>query len=157
MATSPPSDFAAIVITAPADVSSYSLDNLLEDAEPVAKKLRRMPGHRIIHARQITRADSATVATLIDLSRRAHEFGCEFAICDPSAMLDNYIDIYVPGSDREQHVCYESQSYEHCAVPWVPPFAASPTGRIDVWTAGKLTGQFEWTPKGVRPVPPKPH
>ncbi len=79
----------AIVITAPADVSKYSLDDLLEDIEPVAKKLRRMPGHRIIHARQIVQADSSTVATLLDLSRRAQEFGCEFAICDPPKTRDS--------------------------------------------------------------------
>ena len=145
-----PTDFSAIVITAPADVSKYSLDDLLGNMESVAEQLRRQPGHRIIHARQIVKADSSTVATLVELSGRAHDFDCEFAICDPPEVLDNYLDIYLPGDDREQHICYESKQYVDCAVPWVPPFQESNHGRLDVWKDGHLHESYEWTNDGFQ-------
>lgn len=150
MDSNAPGDFAAIVITAPADVSKYSLDDLLAGAESVAKQLRRLSAHRIVHARQVVHADSSTVAALIEISVRARDFGCEFAICDPPHVLDNYLDIYVPGEDHEQHICYEDKGYEGCAVPWIPPFESSEHGRLDIWKEGQVTEQYEWTPQGIR-------
>ena len=145
-----PADFSAVVITAPARVDMDSLDDLLHGAHELMEQLERFPGHRIIHARQIQKADSATVAELLDLSRRAYQFGFKFVICDPPKLLDNFFDIYFPGSDVQQNIFYtDRDDPKVCPVPWIPPFLQSRTGRIDIWKQGQWHASYHWTHDGL--------
>ena len=138
-----PNDFNAVVITTPARVDMDSIDDLLSGASDLMAQLADFPGHRIVHARQIEQADSATIATLLYLARRAHEHQCNFVICDPPAVLDSYLDVYLPGDDRTQHIFYTGKdSPEECPVPWVPQFLASKPGRVDVWKQGQWHASY---------------
>ncbi|MCB9933171.1 MAG: hypothetical protein H6841_07105 [Planctomycetes bacterium] len=144
----PPVGFRAVVITAPARVDKYSLDDMLEGAADVMRKLREFAGHRIIFAGQITQADSSTVATLLDLSSRARKFGHEFVIVDPPKVLDNFLDIYLPGDDGSQHIFYSGKDDPAvCPVPWLPRFRPAAEGRVDVYD-GSLIASYRWTQHG---------
>jgi hypothetical protein len=85
---------------------------------------------------------------MLDLSTRARHFGKEFVIVDPPKVLDDFLDIYLPGTDREQRIFYtEHDDPAECPVPWLPAFRASDHGRIDVYD-GRLTASYRWTERG---------
>jgi anti-anti-sigma regulatory factor len=144
----PPEGFRAVAYTAPPQFDAASLEEMLRRASDVMARLQDFAGHRIIFARQIETADSSTVATLIQLASRATAQGHEFVIVDPPKVLDMFLDIYLPGTDRDQRIFY-SQADEPsvCRVPWVPKFRASTGGRIDVYE-GQLTASYSWTETG---------
>jgi anti-anti-sigma regulatory factor len=144
----PPDGFRAVVYTAPAHFDSASLEEMLQRAADVMAKLQDFAGHRIIFARQIETADSSTVATLIQLASRATAQGHEFVIVDPPEVLDMFLDIYLPGTDRDQRIFYSLENDSSaCRVPWLPKFRATTAGRIDVYE-GQLTASYSWTETG---------
>lgn len=146
-----PSDFSAVVVTPPPDVSSSALDDLLDNAKELMAELAQFPAHRVIFARQIVNADSSTVAILMDLARRATEHNCKFVICDPPAVLDNYLDIYLPGDDRSQCIFYTDRDAAcDCPVPWLPAFQPNKRGSIDIWKDGHWHASYVWTHEGMR-------
>ena len=149
--TSCPRDYCAVVVTAPADVEKFALDDLLTHAHAIMDELKNFAGHRVIFADQVRQADSSTVATLLELARRAYDHGCRFVICNPPKVLDGYLDIYLPGDDRSQCIFYTDRDDPAvCPVPWLPPFKPSANGRIDIWKNGQWHASYVWTHEGMR-------
>lgn len=98
----------------------------------------------VIHARQIEKCDSAMVAGLIYLCATTLKQGREFLICDPSPILRGFLDIYSSGSDIKERIVHAIEGeYGSDRIPTIPPFIASPMGRVDI-VATNETHSFEF-------------
>jgi ABC-type transporter Mla MlaB component len=145
-----PQDFGAVVLTAPACVDMDALKELMSGTDKLLNEIEKLVGHRIVHARQVQEADSATVALLLDMAKRARAHGYEFVICDPPRVLDSFLDIYLPGPERAKHTFYtDRDDPAGSPVPWIPPFLKTPYGRIDIWQQGHWSSSYRWSITGL--------
>lgn len=133
-----PKDFEAVVFTPPASVDHHSVPQILEATERAG--IQNLKAHRILHMHQVEHIDSAAVAGLLDIIRRATEFGKEFVACDPPPIVRSYLDIYGAAPLFEGRVLSSANdgTYQSDVLPFVPPFVPNPAGRFDIYKGGAV-------------------
>lgn len=148
-----PSDYNAVVITVPREVSAATIAHIEALAEEIG--LPRQRGHRILMASQVEFCDSSAVAAMMAIMRGAHDRGCEFAICNPAPIVRRYLEIYGSHALFSKHILYadDQGGYRTELMPFVPPYVPAPEGRWDVYENGKVRSMVP-TARGVVKVAP---
>lgn len=148
-----PTDFRAIVATAPSRIDNTTVPKMLEGVEKLG--LHELDGHRIFHMHQVHEMDTSAVAALLDMLTRAKKHGREFVICDPPPVVRSYLDIYGENTDLEGRILSSADdgTYHSDVIPFVPPYVPDGDGRIDIYADGKVTS-YEFAPGGLTKVKP---
>lgn len=148
-----PHDFRAVVLTLPAAMDVQAIAALQRAVQE--ERLPELPGHRILHMHQVERADSSAVAALVEMLERVTATGYEVLVCEPPPVAQAYLELYGAHRLLRDRVLFSDADgrYQSPLVAFVPPFVASPGGRVDVYERGKARS-FLLHAEGLRETAP---
>lgn len=148
-----PSDFHAVVLTAPPVLTRDTLPKFLAMVESSGAK--DSTGNRIFHFHQVEDVDSAAVAQLVSVIENLSSRGLKLIICDPPPMVRSLFKIYGLTEKMNEIIVGSSKdgTYKYDGKNFLPPFVPEPTGRIDIYKNGKAKS-FHLGGKRVIPVDP---
>ncbi|MEE9311906.1 MAG: STAS domain-containing protein [Planctomycetota bacterium] len=148
-----PSDFNAVILTAPPEMTKDTLPKFLAMIE--ASGAKDSPGNRIFHFHQVEHVDSAAVAQLISVIGELGRRGLKLIICDPPPMVRSFFKIYGLTEKMDEIIVGSSKdgTYKYDGENFLPPFVPEPAGRIDIYKNGKAKS-FRLGDRHVIPVDP---
>ncbi len=146
-----PSDFQAVVFTAPAQMNATTIADLTRAIERA--ELPNIPGDRILHLHQVESMDASTVVTLIDLVKKVESRGSRVLLCDPPPLVRSYLEFYGVGELMRDRVLSSEPdgTYLPGLLSFVPPFVPHGKGRFDIYERGRVKS-FELAADKLSPI-----